>query len=72
MSSSNRSSRKAFRLTSGNPLSDSGFMPSPPNALNQRGYYSDIVNKDVKAAVDVVRAFWFVFQKPSNCMNCIF
>ena len=52
--SSSGSSRKAYRNASSNCLTDSRFMPSPPSVLNQRGYYSDIVNNEYQRAADVV------------------
>lgn len=50
-------SRRAFRYTSSVGINESRHIPSPPSILNQRGYYSDLVNEDANGLVDTVSTF---------------
>lgn len=61
------SSRRAFKLTSSHDLTESGLVPVPPNMLDQRGYYSDIVAKENTLSENVskinnVKFFFFFFK----------
>lgn len=48
------SSRRSLRLASSKHLEELPYIPSPPHTFSQRGYYSDIVTKDIVAKEVIV------------------